>query len=1128
MSYFSYYFSTYFLITLAVSLTVLGITWFVRKRKERKAAAAAAAAGGEIVAPGGDEVSVLIHEAELKLAAAKLEHGPKVGGLPVFLIMGEPGTTKTSVMLHSGLEPELLAGQVYQAGNVAPTRTANFWFSRRAVFAEAGGSMISDPGRWGKLVKKLQPKAAVVRKGEQAPRAALVCFDCENFTKPGSADIVTNAARTLRARLGEISQAMGINLPVYALFTKTDRLPFFTDFVRNLTNDESTQVLGVTLPMVDRRSEGIYAEEETTRLTGQFERLFRSLADARIEFLAREGDVSKLPTAYEFPREFRKVRPALVQFLVDLCRPSQLTVGPFLRGFYFTGVRPVIVNEVAPVAAAPQQPADVAPAGATSIFNRGMLAAAASPVRPQAMGTRKVPQWLFLSHLFNDILLMDRSALGASGASTRTSSARRYLFIAGSSLCFLLLVMFTISYFNNRALETDVRDAARGITAVAPTGGDVASLDVLRRLETLRQSLATLRKYHLEGAPWLYRWFLYVGEDLYHETRIIYFDRFKAAMFGQTQTAILGNLKSLPGSPVPDHEYQPTYDSLKAYLMTTSNHDRTTKLFLTPTLMVWWTKNRSVDPDRQALAQKQFDFYAEELKEENPYSSENDTLAIERARAYLKQFAGTERVYAFMLGEADKAGKPVNFNRDFPGSAVVLINNLDVRGAFTAGGRKFMTDAIAHADRYFNGETWVLGEQGPGTFDRVQLDQDLKSRYSNDWIKAWTAYIKAGTVVRYAGLKDAAQKLKQHASNLAPVLEMSSQASQNTAGQDDNAKVFQPVQWVTPPEITDKFVGPNNQSYILALASLQSAVDSIADKQPASDADLAAALQKAKDAEVSVGQIALNFKTDSPVQASVQKLLMDPIVFVEPYLKPPPPGADLNAKGAALCRQISPVLAKYPFNPKGEESTVPDVVSVFKPKDGALWQFVDANLQKFLQRQGSQYVQIPGTGVNISPAFIGWLNRSAAFADAAFGEGGADPHLKYTVKPLPSVDIDQTSLTIDGQSGTFPGDAAQPKQYTWPGNPSGLQLNVKFKSGPVYRIYTFNGLWAVFKFVDQADDHRGNIVTATLGSGQPKQTTIDDASGHPVTVKLELIVSPPVFDRGYFQTLNCVPNVAQK
>ena len=93
-----------------------------------------------------------------------------------------------------------------------------------------------------------------------------------------------NAARTLRARLGEISQTFGINLPVYVLFTKMDRLPFFIEYVRNLSNEEATQVVGATLPLLTGRSEGVYAEEETARLTGTFERLFRSLADARPEF----------------------------------------------------------------------------------------------------------------------------------------------------------------------------------------------------------------------------------------------------------------------------------------------------------------------------------------------------------------------------------------------------------------------------------------------------------------------------------------------------------------------------------------------------------------------------------------------------------------------------------------------------------------------------------------------------------------------------------------------------------------------------------------------------------------------------------------------------------------------------
>ena len=59
---------------------------------------------------------------------------------------------------------------------------------------------------------------------------------------------------------------------------------------------------------------------------------------------------AKLPGIYEFPREFRKLRTLLVQLAVDLCRPSQLRTGPFFRGFYFTGVRPVTITTGGPAA----------------------------------------------------------------------------------------------------------------------------------------------------------------------------------------------------------------------------------------------------------------------------------------------------------------------------------------------------------------------------------------------------------------------------------------------------------------------------------------------------------------------------------------------------------------------------------------------------------------------------------------------------------------------------------------------------------------------------------------------------------------------------------------------------------
>ena len=146
------------------------------------------------------------------------------------------------------------------------------------------------------------------------------------------------------------------------------------------------------------------------------------MCDARIEILAREHDAAQILAAYELPREFRKLGRPVVQFLVELCRPSQLSAGPFLRGFYFSGVRPVSIEDIeaGPMPAVQEQLGLEGASDATRMFRAGAIGQAAAPP-PRRPSRRRVPQWLFLGHLFHSVLLADRVALGTSGASTKTS-----------------------------------------------------------------------------------------------------------------------------------------------------------------------------------------------------------------------------------------------------------------------------------------------------------------------------------------------------------------------------------------------------------------------------------------------------------------------------------------------------------------------------------------------------------------------------------------------------------------------------------------------------------------------------------------------------------------------------------
>src|SRR6185369_10790375 len=300
---------------------------------------------------------------------------------------------------------------------------------------------------------------------------------------------------------------------------------------------------------------------------------------------------------------------------------------------------------------------------------------------------------------------------------------------------------------------------------------------------------------------------------------------------------------------------------------------KSTKLFLTPVLTKWWAGTRSPDADRLALAQKQFDFYSTELKEENPFSKENDPIAIERARRYLKQFAGAERVYAFMLAEAGKSNPPIDYNRQFPGASQVVTQPHIVPGAFSKGGYTFMKDAIAHADRYFNGEQWVLGDQVAGNIDRAALSANLRDRYNSDFAKQWRTYIKSAAVVFFVGLKDATEKLTLLSGNQSPLLELFALASTNTAIDDPAVtKIFQSVQAVVPPGSTDRFIAPPNQNYMNALVAVLTSLEAI---PPGDITDAAAAptLNNATQARVNVRQMAQSFSIDAEghIENNVQK-----------------------------------------------------------------------------------------------------------------------------------------------------------------------------------------------------------------------------------------------------------------
>jgi type VI secretion system protein ImpL len=1070
---------------------------------------------------GSDEMDALIRDALNRLRSSR--QGVDLKQLPIVYVLGPNGATKTTTIVNSGLEPELLAGQVYQDNAILPTRSVNLWFTRQAMFVEAAGGLINQPLRWIRLLRKLQPArlSMAMSQRDQAPRGAVVCFDCETFLQPGASEGVPAMARNLNARLQEVSQQLGINFPVYVLFTKMDRVSFFADFVRNLSRDEASQVLGATLPMRNAAT-GVYAEDEARRLTKSFDDIFYALSEKRLDLLAREHDQQNLAGTYEFPREWRKLRTLLVQFLVELGRPSHLQANPFVRGFYFSGVRAVMVDDMAQ-AAAVSVPPEEAGGGATEMLSLAQVRAAAAQAAPaRTLTQKKVPQWMFLTHLFNDVVLKDRAAMGASGFSSKVSVVRRILLAAAALICLVLALCFVVSFAGNRSLEADVTSAATGLSALQTAPGQLPALDELRRLEALRQSLETLTRYKREGAPWSTRWGLYAGDSLYPDAYRVYFTRFHQLMFGVTQQALLAHIQKLPAAPGANDNYGYTYDSLKAYLITTSNHDKSTKLFLAPVLMNRWLAGRELDGDRLALAQKQFDFYAAELAYENPFSPENDSLAVERARNYLGKFAAVERMYRSMLDEANRKNPSIFFNRQFPGSADAVIDSKEVEGAFSKNGFAFMQDAIGHSDRFFAGEEWVLGKQSYGAFDRAAVEQELRTRYRNDFIEQWRTFLKAAAVVRYGGAGDASRKLMLLSGNQSPLLALLWLASTNTAVSDnDIAGAFQPVQAVVTPG-ADRYVGQGNQGYMTALAALQAAMDQLA-KSPGGMNDTNAVGQvrsSAMNATQSTLQLQQGFKVDQAgrVDITTAELLKAPIRSAEGVLRPPEPPT------RGLCGQLAPTFNKFPFSPSSRaDATFAEVNMAFQPGAGTLWMFYEQNLKNVLVRQGSGYVINPASGARVSPHFLAFFNRAVEFSEALYPGNSPTPNLRFTLRPYTVDGIQSLTFEMNSQKLVAPGSA---KDFAWTGGDMNQVRVVGKLGGADLGILSYSGPWAVFHFFAEADKWQtsGNthVVEWIPKSGQSAQPMI--ISGKPLTLRYDLqMAGAPVFNKAYLAGLRCAP-----
>ena len=179
-----------------------------------------------------------------------------------------------------------------------------------------------------------------------------------------------------------------------------------------------------------------------------------------------------------------------------------------------------------------------------------------------------------------------------------------------------------------------------------------------------------------------------------------------------------------------------------------------------------------------------------------------------------------------------------------------------------------------------------------------------------------------------------------------------------------------------------------------------------------------------------------------------------------------------------------------------------------------MWQFYEANLRENLIRQGEQYVPAPASSTSFTPQFLRSFNALAHLSDALYSGNPQEPRLNYTLRLLPSQQLQNVTLMVDGQKVSSSGS---PTQLVWPGKGAqSVKGSVQGLSWPNHE-----GLWSIFRFLDRTKTWTPSGATSIL------EWEILIGGDRAAILRMELGGPPEIVQRGYLSRLGCVAEVVR-
>lgn len=996
--------------------------------------------------------------------------GHSLYDLPWYVIIGAPGSGKTTALLNSGLtfplEQRVGKGALRGVGG---TRNCDWWFTDEAIFLDTAGryttqdsDAASDALGWSEFLSLLRKYRA-----RRPVNGVILTINAYDLIVESAAAREAHVEAAQR-RLDELNRELGIQLPVYLMVTKCDLVDGFAEYFEDLSTQGRAQVWGVTFPYdqsVNNEGPQVYPEEFDALMTRLNERVYERVEEVR--------DTRRRAKVFAFPQQMATMRDALTEFVSEVFGSRQFTGQILLRGVYFTSG----TQDGTPIDRL------------LGTIGRSFGAA----VRP-ASGPGKA---YFVETLLKDVMIGESGLAGINRRLEASKAAAQLgAYAAAGLIAAAGVLLLSLSYNRNRQFLEQTASQVDAIDQF-PSSPASAPIDrIVPRLDAIRSVVDSADRYR-DNTTWVMRWGLYQGGTIGDVAR--------AAYMRELDTSLLPRVGALFRNRMTQYSSQPErlYRYLKAYLMLGSP-EKLDKNHVQALADQEWTATRGAPSAAGAALSK----HLQSLLASNavrPLPMNGDL--VQQARSSL----GPNSMAAMLYGDI-KAGystddglrldqlvgldlakvfrrkSGVTFSTPIP-----ALYSRAVFDQFTKEGRVKLLDRLRT-------DGWVWGETLESSLTGASvLVSQVIAIYEQDYSRAWDTILDDLEFLPTHTIEETRVAYRVLTSPNTPLRGVLRVVGDNTALGQAAAPKTDPSQIDKAKEAIDKTLGQMFQATQTAaglaktepgaavrahfewvrqltagetgktqLDGVISALRGILEQLETLGPDVAGRRVSELLSSETFRSLLLGLRQRAEVVPQpVDDLLLDIAKAPEESIKTIATEELDNLYDQEIlagCRRM--IAGRYPFAGLTQPDVrVTDFAAVFG-YDGLFDKFFKDNLEKQVNTTGTPWTWKPGA---VQPArrLLKQFEEAQEVRDLFFPAGAKGPEVRYAVT-LSELDPGTSKfvITIDGQMiGIGPRDTVK-AAFVWPGPSPGMTeaaFDVRFFEPPI----RYGGEWSWFRMIDE-------------------------------------------------------------